>query len=421
MEGGFSFRNLRTFNSLRNPVFRLFFMASLAQMAAMNMQMFSRSLLVYRLTESATLLGLIGVAFGAPMFLVSLYGGVIADRFEKKYIIIAGYAAAGVMALVIAITLAIGYVTAENPSSWWVLFLASAGQGAIMGIMMPARQAIIPEIVGEEQLLNAISLRTFGMNFNRLVMPAVAGYFISLFDFATIFFTMAGLYVVGILLMYRMPRTGTMNIERVERGSTLSQIKDGISYLRHNRTILVVLGYSLFSVMLSMPLIRLLPMWEDILSIDAAGLGLLMSFSGIGALVGSLVLASLPNKKRGLLLLVGGIVSGVALISFSFAGFWFPASAFAVAAASIFFVGIGQTARMSLGNTLVQYYSEPDYRGRVMSFFMMNISLTQFSTLLVAMMADQTGGEWAVGVLAIALLVFSFLALLSLPRIRRLD
>jgi MFS family permease len=287
--------------------------------------------------------------------------------------------------------------------------------------MMPARQAIIPEIVGEEQLLNAISLRTFGMNFNRLVMPAVAGYFISLFDFATIFFTMAGLYVVGIILMYRMPRTGTMRIERSEENGTLSQIKDGISYLRYNKIILVVLGYSLFSVMLSMPLVRLLPMWEEILSIDAAGLGLLMSFSGIGALVGSLVLASLPNKKRGLLLLAGGIVSGVALISFSFAGFWFPASAFAVAASAIFFVGIGQTTRMSLGNTLVQYYSEPDYRGRVMSFFMMNISLTQFSTLLVAMMADQVGGEWAVGALAIVLLVFSSLALFFMPRLRRLD
>lgn len=418
IDGGFSLRSLRTFTSLRNPVFRLFFVASLAQMAAMNIQMFSRSLLVYRLTESATLLGVLGVAFGGPMLAVSLYGGVIADRVEKKHIILAGYGGAGVLALALAIALAMGYMTPEDPGSWWLLFLASAGQGAIGGLMMPARQAIIPEIVGEEQLLNAISLRTFAMNFNRLVMPAVAGVFISLFDFAAVFFAMAGLYAVGFLLMWRMPRTGVITLER---GGTLSQIKDGLLYLRRNKTILVVLGYSLVSIILSMPIIRLLPLWEGILSIDAAGLGLLMSFSGVGALVGSLVLASLPNRKRGLLLLLGGIISGAALISFSFSGFWFPASAFAMAAGSMLFVGIGQTTRMSLGNTLVQYYSEPDYRGRVMSFYMMNISLTQFTTLFVGMAADEVGGEWTIGTLAIVLLVFSSAALLFLPRLRHLD
>ena len=141
-----SIRNLRTFTSFKNPVYVLYFGGMLGEMAAMNMQMIARSLLVYRLTESASILGSMGLASAVPMILVALFGGVLADRFQKKYVLLFGQIGMAILSLGIALTITLGYLSPEREGSWWILIGAGAVQGAIMGIAMPSRQAIIPEI-----------------------------------------------------------------------------------------------------------------------------------------------------------------------------------------------------------------------------------------------------------------------------------
>lgn len=408
-----SLRNLRTFTALKNPVYRIFYGGLICNMAPQNMQMLVRSLLIYQLTGSAAILGLMSLANSLPMLFLSLWGGVMADRVQKKNIIIAGQAASAIVSLGVALSLTLGYLSAEREGSWWILMVASVLQGTSWGIMQPARQAIIREIVSEEDLMNAVSLNTMGMNVLRLLAPALAGFLIAAFDFQAVFYLMTVLFCAAIVFISFLPRTGMISLRG--RGA-LADIKEGFQYIRRETHIMVTLAFTLFAVILSMPYMMMLPVFtEDILKVGPAGMGILMSTSGIGAIAGSLVLASLPNKKRGLLLLVSCLFMGIALVAFASSSSWTLSLIFIV------FVGLGQTGRMTLANTLLQYYSTDEYRGRVMSIYMMEFGLTSFGTFAAGLMAESIGVQWAIGGFAVTLIIISILALFFLPRLRRLD
>ncbi len=412
--GALSFRNLRTFSSLKNPVFRLYFGAMLGQMAAMNMQMFARLFLVYRVGgESVIILGLMGLANGAPMLFFSLFGGVIADRVQKKKVLLVGQAASAVVSLAIALTLTFGLLSVDRSGSWLLLIVAALLQGTIMGLMMPSRQAIIAEIVGEEQLMNAVALNMFGMNLFRILGPGLAGLAVGWFGYASVYYAMTGMYLVAVFFVWLMPHTGTMALKG--RGA-LRDVIDGLQYVRHEVTILLLLVITLFVVLCSMPYMMLLPAIADrVLNIGEAQAGFLMSVSGIGAITGSIILASLPNKKRGLMLLLSGLVTGLAVAAFSFSP-WYS-----ISLGIMVVLGVGQTARMTLSNTLLQYYVEDEYRGRVMSLYMMEFGLTSFAVFFAAVLAESIGVQWSVGGLAILLVIFSVGVLVFVPRIRKLD
>lgn len=415
MAGGVGGRiSLRqTFSSLKNPVYRLYYGALLGHFASMNMQMIARSLLIYRLTGSAAILGMMALANALPMLFLSLFGGVIADRVQKKYVILAGQVSMGLIALGVALSLTVGYLSLERAGSWWILMVAAVLQGLTMGLMLPSRQAIIREIVSEKQLMNAVALSTLGMNSLRLLAPAMAGFLIDAFDFQAIYYSMTGLYLMAVVFISFMPHTGTITIHG---GSVLADIKKGIRYIRHEPTILLLLVFTLFVVILSMPYMLLMPIFTDkILKVGATGMGILISVSGIGAIVGSLILASLPNKKRGLILLVSSLILGLALAFFSFSHSWY------LSLGLIIFVGLGQTGRMTLSNTLLQYYVEDEYRGRVMSIYLMEFGLASFGTFSAGLLTEVMGVQWAVGGFAMVLVFLAILALVFLPRIRRLD
>lgn len=410
--GGFSLGK-QTFRSLKNPVYRLYFAGMLGQRASMNMQMMARSLLVYRLTGSAAILGAMSFFNAVPMLLLSVFGGVIADRVQKKYVLLVGLAASAVVSLGVALALTLGYLSAERAGSWWILALASLFQGTIQGLMIPSRQAIIAEIVSNEELMNAISLDSMAMNSFRLLAPALAGFLIDAMGFEAVYYTMTGMYIMGVVFITFMPLTSTITLRG--RGA-LADVKEGFKYIRHETTIFFLLVFSLFIVVLSMPYMMLMPIFtEDILKVSASGMGTLISISGAGAIAGSLVLASLPNKKRGLLLLAGSLFLGVALASFSFSSSWY------LSLSLMLFVGLGQTTRMTLGNTLLQYYVDDQYRGRVMSIYMMQFGLTSFGAFTAGVLTESVGVQWAVGGFAIILVVISILALVFVPRLRKLD
>ncbi|MFC2052161.1 MFS transporter [Chloroflexota bacterium] len=411
--GGFSLRNLRTFSSLKNPVYRLYYAGMLGQMAAMNMQLMARSLLIYRLTGSAVILGGITLAFALPMLLLALFGGAIADRVQKKYVLLAGQASSAIVSTGIAFSLVLGYLSAEHSSSWWLLIFASILQGTIMGLMTPSRQAIIREIVSGEQVMNAVALNVLGMNTLRFLAPGIAGFLIDAFDFAAVYFAMTGMYLMAVVFIAFMPLTGTMTIR--SRGA-LSDIKEGFKYIRHETTILFILLFTLSAVTLSMPYMSLMPIFtEDILKVSATGMGVLLSVSGIGAMTGSVILASLPNKKRGAMLLLSSLFLGMVLIVFSFSHSWY------LSIALVIFVGLGQAGRMTLGNTLLQYYVEDEYRGRVMSIHMMQFGMMSIGAFLAGLIAEAIGVQWAVGGFAMVLVILCILMLAFVPRLWKLD
>ncbi|MBI2288428.1 MAG: MFS transporter, partial [Chloroflexi bacterium] len=141
-------------------------------------------------------------------------------------------------------------------SSWWVLIVAAILQGSIMSLMMPSRQAMVREIVTGEQLMNAIALNNLGMNIFRLVAPALAGFLIDFFDFKAVYFTMAGLYLLATIFNAFLPRTSKIT---ANPASPLADIKDGVKYIRYETTILLLILFSLFTILLSMPYMTLMP------------------------------------------------------------------------------------------------------------------------------------------------------------------
>ena len=411
-KGSFSPTNFSTFASFSSPAYRVFYGGMMGQMAAMNMQMVTSSLLAYRLTGSTAILGLTSLANAVPMILLSLYGGVVADRVQKKFMLLGGQLAFALASLIVAVGLLTGYVSAEHGGSWWVLIVSSVLQGGVSGLVMPSRQAIIPELVGEKHLMNAIALNSLGMNTLRLLAPAAGGFLIDVVGFAAVYLCMTGLYVFAALFAALLPRTSPAGA----RASGLAALKEGLRYVQEEKTVLLVLAVTFLVVLLSMPIMTLLPAFtEGVLHVGASGMGILLSVSGAGAMVGSLVLASISNKKRGLLLMAGTGVLAIALVGFSFSRWWTASLVFMV------FVGLGQTVRQTLGSSLLQSYTEQTYRGRVMSLMMMEFGLSSFGAFATAIVAEAIGVQWAVGGLAIILAVLCVVIVALSPRLRRLD
>jgi len=404
---------LKTVSSLQSPGYRLYFFGMLGQFAAVNMQMIANSLLIYRLTGSSALLGTMSLAQAIPTLILSLFGGAIADRVQKKRVLVFSLVCSAVISFSTATALYTGIISKENEGSWWILILISVLQGTILGITMPARQAIIPELVSRDQAMNAVALNMLGMNVLSLAAPAVAGFLVDAFDFKAVFFTMGGLNVYAIIFMLFIRHTSPV----ITRSSNiLNDIKQGYRYIRQDRIILLVLGFTLLVVVLSMPYQQLLPIYvDDILHVGATGLGVLSSVSGAGALVGSLLMAALPNRKRGLVLLIGGRVSGLSLIAFAFSSVWSLSLVF------IIFVGLGSTIRGTISSALLQSYTEPGYMGRVMSIFMMQWGVVSLCTFMAGMLAEVFPVQWVVGGFAIALLAVTFLSYAFSPRLRKLD
>jgi MFS family permease len=415
VHGGFSLRSLRTFSSFNVASFRWFYGSMIGQMAAMQVEMVARGVLIYDITESGTILGVMALAQSLPMLFASLWGGVAADRIPKKYLMVVGMGSNGLVALAIAIAITLGFVTESNPAlAVWILIIAGLFKGTVQGMIMPARQSIIPELVGREQIMNAMALNNLGMNVLRFIAPALAGFAIDWWGFESVYYLMTALFIGATFCALRLPKTAPVTTRPQTRA--LSDLAGGFRYARRDKTIGLILGFTLFVVLCSMPYMMLLPIFtKDILHQGASGLGILVSVSAIGAIVCSLVLASLPNKYRGLMLIASSFVLGGALIVFAFSTLW------ELSLIAIIFVGMGQTGRMTLAGTLLQHYVEDEYRGRVMAMYMMEFGLTSLAVFVAGVLSDSIGVQWAVGGLAMILMVVTAIVFMFSPKLRALQ
>lgn len=406
-------RRLRTFESFKVPVYRLYYYSMVGHWAPMQMQMVTRTLLIYRISDSGTILGLMALAHAIPMLALSLYGGVIADRVEKRMVLIVGQVASAVVTLGVALTLSFNYLSEDIPGSWWILVISSVCQGIIMGLMMPSRASILPEIVGEEKLMNAISLNNLGMNIFRIIAPAAAGFLIEGIDFAAVYYLMTFLYMFATVFLLIMPRTHPVAIQG---RSTMTEVLDGLHYIRNEATIMLILSFTLCCTILGMPFNILLPMFtEKILGVGSSGMGILLAVSGVGAIMVSLILASVPNRKRGTMMLFSGLILSLSLIGFSFSKDWY------LSLFLVIFVGLGQTGQLAVGSALAQYYVDPAYRGRVMSIQMLGFGLASLGTVFGGILAETMGVEWSIGGLSMALAILCLAMLAFSSRLRKLD
>ncbi|HEY98213.1 MAG TPA: MFS transporter [Dehalococcoidia bacterium] len=392
----------------------MFWVSRLCDAAAVNIRQISMGLLIYRLTNSPIILGGLILARAVSLMALALYAGAIADRSQKKYIIQIAGAVDVFIVLVVFFSLISGYLSVENAGSWWVLIAVSFIDGLATTFKGPAADAIVVEVVGERLITNAVALTQVGQNTLRLAAPVIAGAIIDHYGFEVAFEVMAGIYIVAVVfLIFIPPSSKPVPSDR----PIMNDIKEAWGYITKEKHIFLVLIVVLAITLLSMPYRQLMPIFtEDILKVDATMLGILQGVSAGGAIIGGIVIASLPsNRKRGTLMLLSGLALGISLVFFSFS------TSLSLSLAMMVIVGLGQAGRMTLSVALLQYYTRSDYRARVMSFYGIEIGLSSLGTFFAAALAEGIGVEWAVGSLAFILIAGIVLSFFLMPQLRKLD
>lgn len=371
------------------------------------MQSVAQAWLVYRLTGSSLLLGSVGFAGQFPVFLAAPFGGIVADRHNRQRVVIATQTVSMLLALVLAA------LTLSGTVQVWHIFVLAALLGVVNAFDIPGRQAFLVDMVGKEDLMNAIALNSSMFNGARIIGPAIAGVLVAKIGEGWCFFANGVSYIaviIGLLLM-RVPRLS----QRVAAASPWAHIIEGFRFVRQTapiRAILLLLG---LVSLVAMPYTVLMPIFADkILHSGARGLGILMGATGVGALLGALTLAS-RSGVHGLGRWVAFSCTGfgVSLFLFSFSRhLW-------LSAALLLPVGFGMMLQMSSSNTLIQAMVPDHLRGRVMAVYsMMFMGMAPFGALLGGALADRLGAPVTVSMGAVACLGGAALFWLQLPKIR---
>ena len=404
---------LKTFESFKVLAYRIYFSSMVFSWFSQSMQMIARTLLLYRITGSAFDIGIMSLGQAIPTLVISAFGGAVADRLSKKYILLVCRSFSVLTTLGIALLLLTGNISSERPDSWWFLFGAAVLEGIAGGFMQPANMSIIPEIVGEQKVMNAISLSSMGQSIFRLIGPLLAGIIVDNYGFIQIFFVMCGINTLAAITIAFMPyiKKKTQNV-----GNAFKDMFEGLRYLRAEPLVLILVLFTVCHAVAGSPYMNMMPVFtEDILMVGATELGILTAASGIGAMLISLLIASLPNKRRGLIAIFSGLVLGVPLIVFSFSNWWY------LSLLMMPFLGMGTTVHSTMTTTIIQTYVPPAYRGRMQGLISMSLGLASLGTFLAGILTGMVGVQWAIGSLAIFLTVFSLYLLIFVPRLRKLD
>jgi MFS family permease len=380
-----------TFQALRHRNFRLWFFGQLTSLVGTWMQSIAQNWLVYQLTGSARDLGLVSFVGAIPLVPLTLYAGAIADRFEKRRVIF--WCQASMMAL--AFLLAFLCWTGEV-RLWHVLLLAFL-LGAAQAVGTPARQAFVVELVGKEDLSNAIALNSGAFHGARVLGPAAAGVLVAVSGVTGAFFLNGVSFVAVLLCLFLMDaalirRTG-------DGGKSAGDLLGGVRYLREHRVPGAIVILISLSALLAMPYHILIPIFaREILGQGAEGYGVLMSAAGVGAVLGSLFCASrYVGTRKGGAVTAGSLSFPILLLVFAFCRSYAGAILILVA------VGFAFVLQNAPANSLLQHHVPDHLRGRVLALYVsLFLGVMRIGSLLLGGLASMTSAPFALAALAAA-------------------
>lgn len=403
----FQSRFSHTFRSLKHRNYQYFTSGQIISLCGTWMQTVAESWLVYRLTGSAVLLGLVGFSSQIPVFLIAPFGGAIADRSNRRRILMITQSSAMVLAFIYAA------LTLSGAIQVWEIFVIAVLLGVINAFDIPTRQAFVPDLVGKEDLINAIALNSSMFNGARIIGPAIAGILVAAVGEGWCFFINALSYIAVLtglsLIKVESPPRSSANT------SIFAGITEGFQYVWHTKPILILMGLLAVISLMGMPYAVLMPIFaKEILHGGASSLGLLMGASGCGALIGALTLASRKGIKglgRWVAFASSGFGIGIILFSFS-RSFW-------LSAILLVPVGFSMMIQMASSNTLVQSLVPDNLRGRVMAVYsQMFMGMAPFGALLAGSLAGHIGAPLTVAFGGIVCIIGSIGFALKLPNFR---
>jgi MFS family permease len=396
-----------TLRALRHRNFQLFFSGQLISLIGTWMQSVAQAWLVYRLTGSSFLLGSVGFASQFPVFLVAPLGGIVADHWNRQRVVIGTQTASMILAFILSA------LTLTRTVQVWHIFVLAALLGVVNAFDIPGRQAFLVDMVGKEDLMNAIALNSSMFNGARIIGPAIAGVLVAKIGEGWCFFA-NGVSYIAVIIGLSLMRVSPPAYHKAE-ASPLAHIIEGFRFVRCTapiRAILLLLG---LVSLVAMPYTVLMPIFADrILHGGARALGLLMGATGVGALLGALTLAA-KTGVRGLGRWVAFACAGfgVSLILFAFS------RNLRLSILLLLPVGFCMMLQMSSSNTLIQVMV-PDYlRGRVMALYsMMFMGMAPFGALFAGALADRLGAPVTVAMGAVATIGGAALFGARLPNFR---
>ncbi|MDA1279790.1 MAG: MFS transporter [Chloroflexi bacterium] len=392
---------------LDNRDFRMIWFGMVLSMGGFQMQMVVRGILVYEMTGDPFITGIVGMGFAPSLLIVSLYGGVLGDRMERRMLIQISQTVNGALAGIVAILMFTGTL------AWGHLFAVSIAQGAMFALQMPARQAAIPSLVGKDQLPNAFALNAMAMSMMTLVAPALAGVLYELVGPKNVYVMVSAVMLIAVIFTSLVPKMPPPT--DAIRQSVVANIVGGFKYIGQNKLILNLMIYSVIVALLSMPFRMLVQVYaKDVYGSEPAQVGVLLTALGLGGLAGTLTIANLrQGHHRGWIVLGGAFVAGSSLLLIV------SVPVYAAGMLGMVGMGLAEQARWALGQSLMMENTTDEYRARVMSVLMMTFGLMPLGMLPLGWAMKEFGSRPSVGVIAAALLVFALLSVFLMPRLRR--
>ncbi|MBN2830777.1 MAG: MFS transporter [Candidatus Omnitrophica bacterium] len=397
------------FSSLSVKNFRVYWLGMLVSLIGTWIQQVAQSWLVFQITSSAFLLGVVGFLNSIPVLILSLFGGVLADRINKRTILIATQVAFMFLAFLLAVLIQFKIITPVQ------IMIIAILNGVVMAFDAPARQSIVVEFVGKKHLFNAIALNSVAFNSSRIIGPALAGILVATIGMSGCFYINGVSFLAVIIALYSIKLKHSRNLSQ---SSAFKDVKDGLIFIKNNRLILALISMVAVVSLFGVAHVILMPIFaNDVLKVGIKGLGVLMSSAGCGALIGALILARLGDSNhKGSLLLFSAMVFSVSLAIFSLS------KTYLLSIFALILVGLSSVIAVSLVNTLLQLNVEDRFRGRVMSAFMLTFAgMMPFGNLIAGSLAHIAGVSIAVLFGGVVCTVFFAAINIAYPELKKLN
>jgi MFS family permease len=394
---------------LSNPRFRWLLGSNVAFFLALNGQSVVRSWLAFELTGSKLALGAVAAAVALPMVLVAPFGGVIADRVERRRLIALAQGAVLASELVLVSLLWLGELR------FWHLLCGTTVMGVAFPISMPARQAIVVNVVGREGLTGAMAIGMGAMSASRVVGPLLSGVLIDLIGVRGAYAAGAGLYLLALCTLIGVPRHHSV-VPEGGRATVLADLREGFLYLVENRILGLLMLVGLVPMFLAMPAQQLMVVFaQDVWHVGSRGFGVLQAMSGIGGVAGAIWVSRRRSDAR-LAVMVGSGLGFAALLGlFALSPWFYPAVLLALAGYTL------SAVYQTLNSSAIQLLVPDALRGRISSFMMMSLSLPLLGTLPVGALADRIGAPAAVSIACACGALSVVVLYLASPTLRSLD
>ena len=395
-------RRLHTFDAFHNPGYRLLWSGYLFSNVSRWMQMTMLAWLVLELTDSPLRVALVGFFGMSPMLFLGMIGGVLADRVDRRRLILASQSVSLIASVMMAVVLLLG---AEQ---YWYAYLVMLVSGIGWALDMPSRRALLPDLMGRSGVTNAVALDSVAMHCSLLLGPVLAGTLISVVDVSGGYLAIASFQLVSVLLIRAVSLPGPPK-RYGQSANIVGNLIEGFRYVRGNKVILATVWVTVFMNLLMFPYMQMVPVIaKDTLHVGPGLMGVLMGASGLGALVGAVLIASLRTiTYHGRLYLGGSLVALATLLAFSLST-WYLASL-----PIMVILGLGTAGFGTMQATITMLVSSEEMRGRALGVMSLAIGAGPLGAVLTGAVASAYGAPFAIGLnAAIGLVLLASIAVL---------